>query len=66
MELHDLLARCLVMIIAVVQIARISSCLGTEVLNEVSDLAAEQAQDVQLFLNACILGDSNILIYRKL
>ncbi|XP_009797522.2 uncharacterized protein LOC107814814 [Nicotiana tabacum] len=35
MELHDLLARCLVMIIAVVQIARISSCLGTEVLNEV-------------------------------
>ncbi|MCE3216823.1 hypothetical protein HAX54_008289 [Datura stramonium] len=35
MELHDLLARCLAMIITVILIARISSCLDTAVLNDV-------------------------------
>lgn len=34
MELHDLLARCLTMIITMILIARISSCLNTAVLSE--------------------------------
>lgn len=60
MELHELLARSSTMVIAVILIARISSCLNTAVLSEVSKPAAKISQDVQLFLDTCIFSVGNI------
>ncbi|KAK4359307.1 hypothetical protein RND71_021536 [Anisodus tanguticus] len=56
MKLHDLLPQCLAVIFTVILIARISSCLDTEVLNEVSERVDKQSQDVQLFLDTCSSG----------
>ncbi|KAK4359302.1 hypothetical protein RND71_021531 [Anisodus tanguticus] len=61
MKLHDLLPQCLAVIFTVILIARISSCLDTEVLNEVSERVDKQSQDVQLFLDTCSSGVSNVL-----
>ncbi|CAN4128126.1 unnamed protein product [Withania somnifera] len=59
MELHDLLARCMAMIIPVILIAGVSSCLDTELLSEVHSPYVDKYVAKSYFNRHDNLVDSN-------